>query len=406
MTMAVFVENRKVLYVDDEPALLDAFTSLMRKENIKITTLQNSENIDSVLNKEGPFAVVLSDQRMPVCDGVHVLEKVKQQNPDTIRILITGYSDQNDTIRAINLGEIHSYISKPWDDEDFKREVNDWIIRFNLQKHNKYLTKQLDDENRELNELLEGTIVQTVRVLRDVANHVSPQVAAFNERVKVIGTALLKSFPNLTANEKWEIFRALELFNLGIALLPTGVQNMIEKHGLSVLNRVSSAQNSHLLAAGLLKGIPRFKNVARIVELQARSYNGLGEPIDDFTQGENIPFGARFLHIIIDLVKTSSRSLSGTEALNLMLSHPKKYDIKLISQILGSSTVDNYKETEHTVNIKDVTPGMILVEDIRSKNNQLLMKAGFMLTETFIFILREWHKVNPIIEPIKVRTLL
>jgi hypothetical protein len=72
----------------------------------------------------------------------------------------------------------------------------------------------------------------------------------------------------------------------------------------------------YLLAAGLLKGIPRFENVARIIELQLRNYNGLGEPLDDFTKGDDIPFGARFLHIVIDLVKTSSRSLSGTEALN------------------------------------------------------------------------------------------
>jgi response regulator RpfG family c-di-GMP phosphodiesterase len=68
-------------------------------------------------------------------------------------MLVTGFSDQNDTIRAINLGEIHSYISKPWNDEEFKRKINNWIIRFNLLKHNKFLMKQLDDENRELNEL-------------------------------------------------------------------------------------------------------------------------------------------------------------------------------------------------------------------------------------------------------------
>lgn len=404
--MSVFVENRKVLYVDDEPALLDAFASLMRKENLKITTLQNAENIDSVLCKEGPFAVVLSDQRMPVYDGVYVLEKAKQQNLDTIRILVTGYSDHSDTIRAINEGEIHSYISKPWDDEEFKRKINNWLIRFNLQKHNKFLMKQLDDENRELNELLEGTIVQTVRILRDVANHVSPQIASFSERVKVIGTALLKSFPNLPEQETWEILRALELFNLGIALLPTGIQNMIEKHGLTVLNRVSSAQNCHLLAAGLLKEIPRFENVARIIELQARSYNGLGEPIDDFSQGEEIPFGARLLHIIIDLVKSSSKSVSGSEVLKQMLSHPQKYDVKIISEILNSTTVKKYEEVEHYIKIKELSPGMVLLEDIRSKEDQLLMKAGFMLTETFIYILREWHKINPIIEPIKVRTLL
>jgi len=384
--MSVFVENRKILYVDDEQELLNSFESLLRKENYKITTLQNSEKIIEVLEKQGPFALVLSDQRMPHYDGVFVLEKTKEKFPDAIRVLITGYSDQTDTIRAINVGEISSYISKPWDDDELKKKIKDWIVQFNLQKHNKFLLNQLDEENKKLNDLLEGTVVQTVRILGDIANHVSPQIAGMSERVKALGLACLKSFPNLTAQEVWEISRALDLFNLGIALLPSSIQNLIEKHGLSVIDRSTTAHDHHLLAAGLLKNIPRFENVARIIELQARNFNGSGVPLEDFTKGEDIPIGARMLHIFVDLVKASSGSMRGSEILQQMESMPQKYDVKIIGQILGNQPIIRDESIDKKVLVQDLAAGMILLEDVRSINGQLLMKSGLTLSETFLNI--------------------
>ena len=185
--MNTYVENRKILYIDDEEELLKSFLSLMRKENCSVTTLSDSTQIADVLDKEGPFAVVLSDQRMPVYDGVKVLEITRDKSPDSVRVLITGYADQKDTIRAVNVGGINSYIAKPWDDDEIRNKIREWIARYNLTAENRYLLKALDEENEKLNELLEGTVAQTVRVLGDIASHVAPQVASYGERVKMIG---------------------------------------------------------------------------------------------------------------------------------------------------------------------------------------------------------------------------
>ena len=72
--MENFIENRKILYVDDESELLNAFADLLHKENFEVCTLQDSKAIGETLDKDGPFAIVLSDQRMPGYDGVKVLE--------------------------------------------------------------------------------------------------------------------------------------------------------------------------------------------------------------------------------------------------------------------------------------------------------------------------------------------
>lgn len=401
--MITFTANRKILYVDDEQELLNAFTSLMRKENFQVKTLQNSSMIEEVLKTEGPFAVVFSDQRMPDFDGVRVLEITSQINPDALRVLITGYADYNDTIKAINIGGINSYITKPWNDDNVKKIAKDLVAQYNLKDQNKYLLKALDEENKELNIVLEGTVAQTVRILGDITNQISPQVAEFSSAVIKIGNAFLKTFTNLTGKERWEIKRALDLQNFGIALLPAQLHALISKHGLSVLDRSPVARNYHLLAAGLLKDIPRFENVARIIALQAKNFNGTGEPLNEIVRGEEIPFGARFLHIIIDLVRPSSGITRGTELLHEMEKLSAKYDVNIIKQILGKNIHTEQKLIEASLPITGLGQGMMLVDDVRTIEGQLLLKSDQVLNETLINIISQWHKKEPVQEPIKVK---
>ena len=376
------------------------------KENFEVYTLQDSKAIGETLEKEGPFAVVLSDQRMPGYDGVKVLELTNMVSPDTVRILVTGYSDHQDTIRAINLGGINSYITKPWEDAELKLQLKDWISQYNLKKHNKYLINLLDEENKKLNELLDGTIAQTAGILGDLANHLSTSVSDLTEKVKTVGTAFLKALPNLTPQEHWDLLRAFDLFNFGIALLPLYMQVAITKEGLAVLNGSSVARNHHLLAAGLLKDIPQFAGVAKIIELQAKDFNGKGEPQNCDLQGEDIPFGARLMHILIDLVRPASGILRGADLLQQMEKLPQKYDVNIIKQILGKNLDTNFTTEVKMLHLKSLKPGMILLDDIRSISGQLLLKANLGLTDTFINILVQWHAKDPLVQPIKVNCMI
>ena len=404
--MESFIENKKILYIDDEPEMINSFKALMRKENIQIITLQHSIEIDNLLNTEGPFSVVLSDQRMPDLDGAQVLEKVKEKSPETIRVLITGYSDYKDTIRAINLGGISSYISKPWEDEEIKRQVKDWITQYNLKKHNNYLLNLLDEENKKLSELLDGTVAQTVHILGDFACHVSPQVAELGNKVKTIGIAFLDKLPGLLVEERWEILRALDLFNLGFALLPPSLQSAIAKSGLSITDNLQVARNHNLLAAGLIKNIPRFENVARIIELHNKDFDGSGEPKNENLSGDEIPFGARLMHILIDIVKPASGKLRGLELLQHMENMPRKYDIRIIKQILGKNLETNFTVQDKFLKVNELQAGMVTLKDVRSTGGQILLKADVTLTMTLIIILRQWHIRDPLIEPINVRCTL
>ena len=401
--METFKPNRKILYVDDEGNLLSSFVSMMRKENVQAFTLQESSNIDAVLSEQGPFAVVLSDQRMPHVDGVEVLERVSRRNPDTVRIMVTGYADHNDTLRAINNGGIRHYVAKPWKDAELRKLIHECIVHYNLTVENLFLVDELKQRNESLRELLDGTVVQTARILSDMLTYVNPHASAQVNRIRRLGLGVLKMMPDLHPVEQWEIQRALDLFNLGLAVLPPWIQVSLNKDGLSSVDRFPLARNHHLLAAGLLKEIPRFDGVASIIRLQQKDFDGSGEPVDEGVKGNDIPIGARLLHILIDLDKNSTENFKGREVLERMANRPSKYDVNLIARMLGTSNQQRSAGQELDVTVGGLRPGMVLLSDVITQSGELLLRSQSTITETALKIIDQWHKKDPIVGKLRVR---
>jgi len=114
-------EHANILFVDDEERVLRSLSVLFRgKYNIH-TASSGDQAIDIVKNNN--IHVIISDQRMPEMLGVDVLKKVKEISPNTMRLLLTGYSDLDAIVRSVNDGEVFRYINKPWDNNDLKHAV-------------------------------------------------------------------------------------------------------------------------------------------------------------------------------------------------------------------------------------------------------------------------------------------
>jgi two-component sensor histidine kinase len=154
--MKKYIHNNKVLFVDDEPAVLLAVSALLSGEDIAFRTLSDSNRIEEVLNREGPFAVVYSDQRMPGLDGVSVLSTVARMHPNSIRVMITGTAGFSELQSAINVSGITSFVQKPWNDEELVRLTLDCIARFNLMEEKVFLVNQLSATHGPLAEFLDG----------------------------------------------------------------------------------------------------------------------------------------------------------------------------------------------------------------------------------------------------------
>lgn len=141
-----------ILFVDDEVSITKALQRLFRKEGYHILTASSGQEGLELLKKvEEPVSLIVSDQRMPHMTGLQFLEKAKGVFPDAIRFLLTGYSDMNAIVDAVNKGEIHRYLTKPWNDDDLLIQVRQSLEQFELAMENRRLRVLTYKQNKGLN---------------------------------------------------------------------------------------------------------------------------------------------------------------------------------------------------------------------------------------------------------------
>jgi CheY-like chemotaxis protein len=126
-------EKNKMLVVDDEPDNLDLLYRTFRRE-FKVLRSESGTEALKVLAAEGEVAVIISDQRMPEMKGTEFLSKTVPQFPDTMRIILTGFTDVEDLVDAINSGQVYKYITKPWDPEELRTVVQRAVETYEVQK--------------------------------------------------------------------------------------------------------------------------------------------------------------------------------------------------------------------------------------------------------------------------------
>lgn len=120
-----------ILFVDDEPAVLEGYQRLLRQE-FQIETAGSGEQALEKLAKNGPFAVVVSDMRMPEMDGAQFLAKVMVKFPQSMRIMLTGNSDLPAAMRAVNEGNIYRFLTKPCEKDELVRTLNAALVQYRL----------------------------------------------------------------------------------------------------------------------------------------------------------------------------------------------------------------------------------------------------------------------------------
>jgi response regulator RpfG family c-di-GMP phosphodiesterase len=145
-------EKIKILYIDDEVNNLSTFKANFRKLYDVYTAESAAEGRKILETTE--IEIILTDQRMPEMTGVEFLESIVNEFPDPIRILLTGYTDMQALIDAVNKGQIYRYLNKPWNEEELKMFINQSYEVYSLRKENAELTKSLLQANSQLEFML------------------------------------------------------------------------------------------------------------------------------------------------------------------------------------------------------------------------------------------------------------
>jgi response regulator RpfG family c-di-GMP phosphodiesterase len=131
-----------ILLVDDEENIIRSLVRLLRRDGYNIITANGGKEGLEVL-KEKKVGVILSDQRMPEMSGVEFLSQVKELYPETVRMALSGYTDLNSVTDAINHGAIYKFLTKPWEDDLLRSNVDDAFKHYRLYTENKRLSMEL-----------------------------------------------------------------------------------------------------------------------------------------------------------------------------------------------------------------------------------------------------------------------
>ncbi len=178
----------KLMVVDDEPDNLDLLYRTFRRE-FKVYKADGALTALDILDEEGEMALIISDQRMPVMNGTEFLSKTVERFPETIRILLTGYTDVEDLVDAINTGQVFKYITKPWSPEELKATVRQASELYLLLKQRTFeLRRALRREE------LFNSITRAIRESLD-----------YKSTLQTIVDAISKNF-----DADWGILRAVE----------------------------------------------------------------------------------------------------------------------------------------------------------------------------------------------------
>jgi len=172
-----------ILYVDDEKDNLTVFNSSFRRFYDIHTALSGSEGIE-IMRKEKIW-LIITDQRMPGMSGTEFLERTLTDYPDCIRIILTGFSDMNAVIQAINKSMVYKYITKPWELEEMKNTIDNGIEMYKLREQNRILIEELKEANRTLEqkvitrtmqiEMQNKEITSSIHYARKIQNALLPQ---------------------------------------------------------------------------------------------------------------------------------------------------------------------------------------------------------------------------------------
>ena len=148
------ISHYSILVVDDEQNILEALRRCFRREPFRVLCAGSGAEGLKLIAETTHIAVIISDQRMPEMNGSEFLTRSRELAPDAIRMLLTGYSDMETTVAAMNEGGATHYIGKPWEDSALLQTVRDGVLHYHLTIENRRQQEIINQQNTELRELL------------------------------------------------------------------------------------------------------------------------------------------------------------------------------------------------------------------------------------------------------------
>ncbi len=364
------MDRMKILCVDDEPNVLEGLALHLRRAYDVAVAQSGPAGLEQIAQR-GPFAVVLSDMRMPGMDGAAFLGRVRETSPDTTRMLLTGQCDLTAAIAAVNEGQIFRFLTKPCPPDQLRAAVDAAAEQYRLVVSERVL--------------LEQTLQGSIRTLIDVLSITSPRAFGRAARIKKYVSALAEA---LGVRNRWQVELAAMLSQLGAISLPEKTaEKFYEGRDLSdeekrMVSRVPEVTEK------LLANIPRLEPVREILAKQTST-------------DADVPLGAKILKVVLEFDELESGGAPARQALDTMLDREGRYDPRILQTFARIRIASEAQWAVVEVPLREIKVGMVFARDVWMKSGVLLVARGYEVTQGFLEKVHNFKK-GTVEEPLYV----
>lgn len=376
----------RVLLVDDEENVLQAYSRVLRGKFDVDTALGGEAALECMADK-GPYAVVVSDMRMPGMDGVAFLAWSMAQHPDTIRIMLTGNADQGTAIEAVNRGSIFRFLNKPCDSEVLGQTLDLAVRQYQL------ITAEKS--------LLEDTLKGAIKMLVELLSCLDPISFGRAQAMAVHAEAIAKE---MHMGNPWVLGVASILSQVGILTIPDGLATKLQTGAFLTSAERDLANRIPEIGADLIRNIPRLEEVAEAVLYMNKNVNGTGYPPDD-RKGQDIPLGGRILRVVWDFERLIPKFSSSISAIHDMETRATWYDLEVLrafQRCLERQGAEPPSPTVQQINLHELRIGQVLLAGIDTVDGLLIVPAGTVIGLAHLQKLRNFARLSGIREPLLV----
>ena len=401
-----------VLCVDDELNILKSMKRLLYKQDYQLLLAESGAKALELIEKHDVH-LIMSDMKMPAMSGAELLEKVATANPDIYRILLTGYSDMESTIDAVNKGKIHRYLQKPWDNQEIIDAIEEGLenVRlkhenFKLQRLIKLQNSKLKDLNQDLESKVQLRTKQIQVALKRIENNtnatqkvlynlisINPNLSgSFANSVSLLSKRLAEHL-SLSKEQVSDITFAALICEIGLLGLDTEIYSkpFCELNTNQQREYVDQTKNAQLILGPAV----HLQEVSDIITCQFEYFNGSGP---NQLADSQIPIGAKILAVARDYWRYSMgrivpEKMDDTEVrVDMKKFIGTRYDPAVLDILIQNPDIVSDEFIEKPIPTHALKIGMVLKYNIFTNTDILLLPEGHVFSEKTIVKLRQFEK--------------